>query len=198
MEVWKPIEGYEGCYEVSNMGNVRSIRRVNCYGRLCGGMILRPQHNKRTGYLSVTLRKNNAVKRCTVHRLVAMAFVPTVEGADTVNHKNENKHDNRAENLEWLSLADNLNYGTHNARATANKPNMSGAKHFNYGKRGVNAVAHKGAVVGTRIDDPSCIVRFDTAADAARTLGISSGGLCDAINGKAKCCGGYYWKRENG
>jgi len=198
MEIWKPVVNYEGCYEVSNAGNVRSVRRKNCYGRMCGGINLQTQINSRTGYVQVGLCKNGTRKLFAVHRLVAAAFIPAVQGANTVNHKNENKTDNRVENLEWISLPDNLRYGTHTARATANKPEMSGAAHFNFGKRGIESVTHKGEVVGIKKDNPSVIIRFDTAADAARELNISSGQLCDAINGKAKSCGGYYWSRENG
>lgn len=198
MEIWKPVVGYEGCYEVSDAGNVRSVRRKNCYGRTCGGIDMHTHVNSKTGYVQVGLCKNGTRKLWSVHRLVALAFVPAVQGADTVNHKNEDKQDNSADNLEWVSLPDNLRYGTHTARAIANKPDMSGENHFNYGRRGIDAVTHKGAVVGIWKSDPSVVVRFDTAADAARELNLSSGQLCDAINGKAKSCGGYYWSRENG
>ena len=198
MEIWKSVVGYDGAYEVSSNGRVRSVRRQNCRGKMCGGIMLKLHKNKQTGYLQVSLHKQGVRKLWSVHRLVAMAFIPRVEGADTVNHKNENKQDNRVDNLEWLSLADNLRYGTHNERATRNKPNMSGANHFNFGKRGIQAMTHKGAVIGVLKDDPAIVVRFDTAADAARALKLSTGQLCDAINGKAKSCGGYYWRREHG
>ena len=198
MEIWKPVVGYEGRYEVSDAGNVRSVRRKNCRGRICGGMTMKAQPNKQTGYLQIGLCMDGVRKVWAVHRLVALAFASNRDGADTVNHKNENKHDNRAENLEWVSLQENLQYGTHTKRATANKPDMSGERHFNFGKRGVNAVTHKGSVVGENIADPSIVVRFDTAADAARALKLSTGQLSDAINGKSKSCGGYYWRREHG
>lgn len=198
METWKSIVGYEGCYEVSNAGNVRSVRRINCYGRLCGGITLIPHENSRTGYAQVSLCKDGVRRMYSVHRLVALAFVSMRDGANTVNHKNENKLDNRAENLEWVSLPENLRYGTHTLRATAHKPDMSGTRHFNFGKRGSDAVTHKGEVIGVMKTDPGVVVRFNTAADAARALKLSSGHLCDAINGKAKSCGGYYWRRANG
>lgn len=198
MEKWAEVVGYEGQYEVSNTGKVRSILRKNPYGRLCGGKELKIHANRRTGYLQVGLCKNGKCRRWAVHRLVALALIPNTENVETANHKNENKHDNRVENLEWLSLADNLRYGTHDIRAKEDKPDMSGHRHFNYGKRGAASVTHKGAVVGISKLDPNKRVVFDTAATASRALGLSSGQLCEAINGKAKSCGGYYWSRVDG
>lgn len=194
MEIWKDVKGYEGLYQVSNLGDVRSIDRISPYGRRLKGVIRRITVNK-NGYAYVNLSINGKAHNFTVHRLVATAFVPNPHGLHTVNHINENKLDNRAENLEWVTLADNLRYGTHTERATKHKPDMSGSHHFNYGKRGADAVTHKGKVIGTRKDDPSVIIEFDTAASASRFLGVSSGQLCDAINGKAKSCGGYVWRR---
>ena len=198
MEIWKDVVGYEGHYLVSSEGRIKSVRRIDSRGKHCGGMIMKQRVNKATGYLEVGLFKNGKRKVYTVHRLVAIAFIPQIEGANTVNHKNEDKIDNRVENLEWLTLEDNLRYGTHTLRATLNKPDMSGSRHFNYGKRGSESHTHKGKVIGVSKKDPNITVEFDTAATASRQLGISSGQLCDAINGKAKSCGGYYWRRENG
>lgn len=134
----------------------------------------------------------------SVHRLVAAAFVQRKDGANTVNHIDEDKQNNAASNLEWLTLSDNLNYGTHNTRAKANKKYHSGAEHPNYGLRGSEAHTHKGRVIAVSKSDPTKRLEFDTAATASRTLGLSSGRICDAINGKAKSCGGYYWSRCDG
>lgn len=196
MEQWKDICGYEGVYQVSNLGHVRSLDRVNCYGRRVCGRLRRPCLN-RNGYLYVNLRKGGKTRNMLIHRLVADAFIENHNNLSTVNHKNEDKQDNRADNLEWMSLTDNLRYGTHTERAAAHKPDMSGARHFNYGRHGSDSHTHKGRVVGISISDPSVTIEFDTAATASRSLGISSGQLCDAINGKARSCGGYYWRRCN-
>lgn len=101
-EVWKDIPGYEGIYQVSNMGHVKSLtRRVWNYTK--PGRILKPYH-KNNGYLTVNLcGKNQPEKHAHVHRLVAAAFIPNVNGYPEVNHKNLNKADNRAENLEWCT-----------------------------------------------------------------------------------------------
>ena len=198
MEVWKDIEGYEGLYQVSDLGHVRSVDRINDYGRKNRGRERRQNVNTKTGYCYVTLSKNGRIKNHSVHRLVAKAFIDNPEHKETVNHINENKQDNRACNLEWMSLVENLRYGTHDQRVRENKPCMVSELHPNYGKRGSETVTNKGPVIGISVSDFNEIIRFDTAATAARELNLSSGCLCDAINGRRKSCGGYYWRRENG
>lgn len=100
-ELFKAIEGYEGLYEVSNLGNVKSLRR---------GIILKP--GKARGYLKVNLRKDNKSQYFAVHRLVAMVFIPNPENLPYVNHKDENPSNNCVENLEWCSAQYNNTYGT--------------------------------------------------------------------------------------
>lgn len=198
MEIWRSITGYEGLYEVSDAGRVRSLNRITDNGKRIRGKLIKPHTNRATGYSCVGLCKGGRRRTITVHRLVALAFVPSVDGANTVNHIDEDKQNNNAYNLEWLTLTDNLNYGTHNARANENRKYYSGARHHNYGLRGANAHTHKGRVVAVGVNDPSKRFEFDTAATASRALGLSSGQICDAINGKAKSCGGYYWSRCDG
>lgn len=113
MEEWKAIKGYEGMYEVSSYGRVRSIDRYVSTGikhsekRLVKGQMLKP-HLKKNGYLSVDLKApNKKQKTMSVHRLVAIAFIPLEDGKDVVNHKNLNKLDNRVTNLEWVSAEGN-------------------------------------------------------------------------------------------
>ena len=98
-------------YEVSDTGLVRSLN-YNHTGR---AKLLKPR-KQRDGYLDVCLCKNGKVKRMLVHRLVAEAFIPNPQSLETVNHKDEDKHNNNVSNLEWLSGTDNLNYGTRNKR----------------------------------------------------------------------------------
>lgn len=122
-EIWKDIQGYEGIYQVSNLGRVRSLDRVLSlknqhakFQRIEKGRII-AQKLQNTDRLQVSLRKvvNGKRTRQTfyVHRLVAEAFVPNPDNKPTVNHINEDHHDNRAENLEWMTKAENNLYGTH-------------------------------------------------------------------------------------
>lgn len=118
-ELWKPIEGYEGLYEISTWGRVRSLARtvVTCGGRTWKkkDKILKPVNNGH-GYLVITLSKDMTLKTVLIHRLVALAFIPNPCGYPMINHRDEDKKNNRVENLEWCDAAYNVNYGTANAR----------------------------------------------------------------------------------
>lgn len=115
MEYWRNIEGYEGLYQVSNLGRVKSLGRVSVYkdGRkkVLHERIL---HNflSDQGYYHVMLCKNGETKRFKVHRLVAMAFIANPDNLPVVNHKDENPQNNVVENLEWCTQAYNVRYGT--------------------------------------------------------------------------------------
>lgn len=109
-EIWKPVVGYEGFYEVSNLGNVRSYH----FGKT---KLLKPGINKK-GYLCVILSINGVRKTTTVHRLVLQSFNPQKDAfRNHINHINENKKDNRIDNLEWVTAKENNNHGTRNIRS---------------------------------------------------------------------------------
>lgn len=98
-EIWKDVRGYEGKYQVSNLGRVRSTAILNEF-----------THNR--GYKYVNLFKNKQTKHKYVHRLVAEAFIPNPDNLKTVNHINEQKNDNNTSNLEWMSYYSNNHHGT--------------------------------------------------------------------------------------
>ena len=120
IEEWRPIPGYEGLYEVSNLGRVRSVDRyVKSKGEsywLRKGKMLSPTKDK-NGYLKVNLSCNGKHNIIRVHRLVTEAFLPNPDNLPEVNHKDEDKTNNRVENLEWCDHKYNMNYGTRNIRA---------------------------------------------------------------------------------
>lgn len=119
IEIWKPIKGYEGFYEVSNLGRVRSLDRVIEYsnGRriFTKGKILKPILNYH-GYLTVNLKRNSTIKVCQIHRLVMLNFVENTFNLPMINHKDECKTNNHISNLEYCDCKYNSNYGSRNKK----------------------------------------------------------------------------------
>lgn len=169
-EMWKPVVGYEGVYEVSNCGNVRRV----------GGNVMK-QHKTSFGYLALTLCKNGKVKTFQAHRLVAMAFVPNPNGKPFVNHLDEDKANNRADNLEWVTSAENNSYGT--------APQRTAETLREYYKTHPYAVAKSVRCVETGIVYP-------TITQAGRELGINFKNISACLRGEPcrPTAGGYHWE----
>lgn len=114
-EIWKDVHGYEGCYQVSNLGNVKSLsriihRNVPSTGNFrCKERILKTDNVK--GYLRVTLSNNKKKKRFFIHRLVAIAFIENKYDKPFVNHIDSNPLNNKADNLEWCTQKENIAHG---------------------------------------------------------------------------------------
>lgn len=125
-EIWKFIDGYEGWYEISNMGRVRSLDRTVYFrdgkrSRDYKGKILKCKYHH--GYQMVNLLKNKEINTVYVHRLVIETFIPKEDGKEWTNHKNGIKSDNRVENLEWCTPSENNN---HAVEMGLRKDNVSG------------------------------------------------------------------------
>lgn len=114
-EIWRDIEGFGDCYQVSNRGIVKSLK----FGK---ERIMKARKNK-SGYLSVVLYKDGKKKQLIVHRLVAQAFIPNPYNLPQVNHKDEIKSNNMVENLEWCSRSYNINYGSRTKRMVESNTN---------------------------------------------------------------------------
>ena len=119
-EEWKDIPGYEGRYQVSNLGRVKSIARVCNVGQHSAAYhlpekIMRPKVRK-SGYSLVALNKDGVAKDAYIHRLVAQSFIPNEGGLPYINHKDENPRNNRVDNLEWCTPKYNANYNGANIR----------------------------------------------------------------------------------
>ena len=124
MEIWKDIENYEGLYQVSNLGRIRTCKRKVEYfnpklNRISSHTVkskIKTPSIKDNGYMQVTLNKDNIGRSFYVHRLVAQAFISNPDNKKTVNHKDFNKQNNKAENLEWATYKEQehhkiLNHG---------------------------------------------------------------------------------------
>ena len=112
MEEWKDIKGYEGKYQISNKGRVKSLN----YKRTGKEKILKLSSDI-NGYKKITLCKNSKQKTYLIHKLVAEAFLPNPDNLPVVNHKDENKLNNNVENLEWCTQAYNVNYSHNNCKS---------------------------------------------------------------------------------
>lgn len=115
-EVWKPIEGYEGLYEVSNLGRVKNLERRIPFGyglRTIPERILKNNVNE-FGYLYVRLYKDAKGKKHKIHRLVAQTFIENPENKKCVNHIDGNKQNNSVENLEWVTHSENMKHASDN------------------------------------------------------------------------------------
>lgn len=177
-EIWKPVKGYEGLYEVSDFGNVRSLSRRA--GKIhIKGRVLKPFQNK-NGYLCVCLSKAGTTKTVGIHRLVAAAFVSNPNGKKTVNHINEDKSDNRANNLEWLTLRENIHYGTRAERQQQSITESIGV-----------------AVVQISSDGHNAVARYDSISEAAKSISAQPSDILNSISTGQKCRG-YHWRRIDG
>ena len=147
-EEWRPVAGYEGFYEVSNLGNVRSKDRTRPVKTRHGGYAMRRDRGTNItptgngyGYLIVGLRDSAGRKHRYVHRLVAEAFCYKPADAECVNHINHDRADNRAVNLEWLSQKENVQYSAERMR----KPKQA-AKVGNTGEKYISRRTQRGNV----------------------------------------------------
>ena len=174
-EIWKDINGYEGSYQVSNMGRIRSLDKVvQCrFGKTAvkKGKILRQRKN--VGYLYICLSNKGVHKVYRVHILVAKAFVDNQESKPQVNHKNGNKTDNRAENLEWVSAKDNLMHAWKNNLNKRGEPKEI----YQYDKNG------------------KLVNKYESAKEASRKTGIDHANICRCASKESyHTAGGYIWK----
>lgn len=168
-EEWRDIKGYEGYYQVSNMGRVKRLKITGKDGRTYRERILAPVYNTR--YLNVSLCKNGTVTQHSVHRLVCMAFVENPNNYPHVNHKDENRLNNNADNLEWCTAKYNNNYGTVIKR---------------------RAKAKQKAVIQMDLYGRK-IKKWDSLKIAAKHLGIRRTGIIAVCKGRQKTSGGYKW-----
>lgn len=185
-EEWRTIKGYEGKYEVSNLGNVRSLDRelkVVRHGKEMiihrKGQIIKPKIKR--GYLVVHLYSQIEHKEKTIpiHRLVAQTFISNPENKPQVNHKDENKRNNNVENLEWCSCEYNINYGTRTKRSSISHTN---------GKKSKKVIQYT--------KNMEFVKEFPSLQEVKRQLGFDPTNVsrCAKNNSINRTYKGYKWK----
>lgn len=185
---WRDCIGFSDYYSVSNNGDVYSKRNKR---------LLKPKKSK-SGYLRVGLSVHGKVKMESIHRLVALAFIPNPDNKPTVNHINEIKTDNRVENLEWATNAEQNIHGTRIERAV---------KHTNYYDRNINyaIVASKHDYKRNDMCNRQFVKVYDTKENhigdflsqrlAAKYTNVSPSQVSECVTGKKKSCKGYVFKK---
>lgn len=168
-EEWRDIPEYEG-YQVSNLGRVKSLERIDALGHRVKEKILKPGLAR--GYYRVILYKNSIKKKYYVHRLVWIAFNGQIPENIQVNHINEIKTDNRLENLNLMTRKENCNWGT-----------------------GIERSIKKRSKVVLQFTLDSILVKeYPSTKQVERELGFNRGHICDCCNGKRKTAYNYIWR----
>ena len=196
-EVWKDIEGYEGLYQISSMGRVKSLPKTSLiqtkysyYYRATKEMILKADKDK-YGYEGISISSGGIKKRFTMHRLVAKAFISNPNNYTQINHKDENKLNNCVDNLEWCTVKYNNNYGAHNIKISQK---LKGKKISD---------AHKQKIIESRVCTPvfqldkrsgTIIKEYASMKEAEMQTGIFRSAISACCIGKCKSAGGYKWK----
>lgn len=188
-EIWKEVKGWEGLYEISSLGRIRSLPRVvvrsNGWPLTVVGKMLSP-HIGVDGYVYEVICDvgNKRKKTVKIHRLVAEAFIPNPLNLPQVNHKDENKENNNVDNLEWCTNKYNVNYGTAIQRSKANrKPQFNG---------------HGAKKIIMLSKDGEFIKEFQSIKEAQRQTGIKSQNISSCcMNKRHRTAGGYIWKYKS-
>lgn len=182
MKKWLPVVGYEGFYSVSSDGEIRREEHSDKNGHVYKQRLLSITPQK-SGYARVHLSKDGEAKWHSLHRIVAEAFIPKVEGCNIVNHIDNNPSNNHADNLEWTTYKGNMQHASKQGRMKGNPENLKKASE-----------ARKVPVIAT--DEDGKEIWFSSQSEAAHTLGITRGHIAEACRKEYgyKKVGGYEFK----
>lgn len=186
IEIWKPVVRYEGLYEVSSYGRVRSLDKITTDGRKIKGKILKGKIDK-GGYLLVTLCKDKKQTTYKVHRLVAEHFIPNPQNKPCIDHINTVRTDNRVENIRWATYKENGN----------NPLTKIKQSRILKGKYGKEHPASKPIIQYDK--DGNFIKEWDSIIEAARELGVNGCNITGVCQEKPhhKTAYGFIWKYKN-
>lgn len=188
-EIYKDIEGYEGLYQVSNLGKVKALEKIVWNGKgnvYFSEKILAPTTDK-DGYLNLTLHHKGKAKTFKIHRLVAKAFIDNPENKPQVNHKDGNKQNNYVDNLEWVTGKENIQHAY-----KVHLMNQDGKNNAMYGRLGADN-PNSIPIYQLDIHTNKIIKEFDSLTSAARELQVTPGHICQVCKGKRTSAYGYKW-----
>ena len=171
-EIWKDIESYEGLYQISNLGRVKSLGKGKSNNSK--ERIMKAGKDKKNGYLSVILYKDGKKKYCKVHRLVAFVFLPNPDNLPQVNHIDEDKTNNRVENLEFCDAKYNSNYGTRTQRVSKSQTN--------YPNKSKKVLCVETGKI------------YPSIHQVQRELGFSHGNISSVCSGRREQAYGFHWR----
>lgn len=195
-EIWKPVVGYEGLYEVSNLGRVKSLGNTRGPSRFRGIETIMRQEVSKFGYYRVALRKDKKYKHFYVHRLVAEAFIPNPDNLPYVNHKDESRTNNCVDNLEWCTQRYNVNYAnSQKKKAESFKKSNVGKCHYYKGlatKNRLKVGSYEKPVHQIDLVTGEIIQTFRCIREAERTFNTKH--ISAVVNGRRNKAKGYFWK----
>ena len=184
-EIYKDVKGYEGLYQVSNLGNIKGLKRqIQVYKnryRTVPEKIMTKEIDT-SGYLVCNLSINGIRRKKKIHRLVAIAFIPNPQNKPQINHKDGVKSNNKVTNLEWCTSKENMNHAVKSGLKKATWLGKGGPDHF------LSKQVEKYDLNMNYICD------YPSVTIAAKKMGIHAGNISKAARGIKKTCSGFIWK----
>lgn len=195
-EIWRPVVGYEGLYEVSNFGRVKSLGNTLKCSRFKGIVTIMKQEVSNFGYYRVSLRKDRKYKHWGVHRLVAIAFLPNPDNLPIINHKDCNPKNNNVDNLEWCTQKYNVNYADAKKKQAASfkRSNINGchSKKSLETKNRLKVGSYQKPVHQVDPNTGEILNTFRCIRDAERAFNTKH--VSAVVNGRRPKAKGYFWK----
>ena len=184
-EIWRPVVGYEGLYEVSSFGNFRKI----CVN---GNVKSLKATKNNYGYYTIGLWKNHKVKQFRISRLIAEAFIPNLENKPYVDHIDTDKSNNKVDNLRWVSPSENSNNQIsrqHMLQSWQSSERRQKQRLINLGEN------HPRARAVCQLDNDDNVIRvYPTSTEAGNSIGCKRSNITKCCQGERVKAGGFKWK----
>lgn len=192
MEIWKDIKGFEGMYQISNLGRVKSLDRAvkqrNDSFQIKKGLLIKQTKNHK-GYPLTCIRKDNKTYAKSTHRLVAETFMPNPDNKEQINHIDGIKTNNHVDNLEWMTGKENIKHAIDNGLMTFCPKRAKHASDIarEKNKKEVDRYDMNGNYIDT----------FNSLLEAEKETNVGHKGISENLRGRQKSAGGFVWKYAN-